>query len=155
MRPERLRTAFWSPGQVVIMNEMVHDFRVIRTDGSPHLPPQFRFWMGDSRGHWEGKTLVVDTTNYNGKARFRGSDENLHVIERFTRVKPDEILYQFRVEDATVFTKPWAGEIPMHATEGRIYEYACHEGNYGMVGVLAGARADEKRAAEAAGKKSE
>ena len=146
---------FQSPGVVVIVNEMVHDFRVIRTDGSPHLPSRFRFWLGDPRGHWEGKTLVVDTTNYNGKVRFRGSDENLHVIERFTSVKPDEILYQFRVEDPTAFERPWAGEIPLHATPGPIYEYACHEGNYGLTGVLAGARADEKRAAETVGKAKE
>jgi hypothetical protein len=146
---------FQSPGYVVIQNEMVHDFRVVRTDGSPHLPPQFRFWLGDARGHWEGKTLVVDTTNFNGQVHFRGSDENLHVIERFTRSKPDEILYQFRIEDPTAFERPWAGEMPLHATKGPIYEYACHEGNYGLTGQLAGARADEKRAAEAASKKAE
>ncbi len=97
---------FQSPGTVVILNEMMHDFRVVRTDGSPHLPPKFRFWMGDSRGHWEGKTLVVDTTNYNGQVRFRGSDENLHVIERFTRVSAEEIRYQFRIEDPTAFERP-------------------------------------------------
>jgi hypothetical protein len=146
---------FQSPGYVAILNEMVHDFRVIRTDGSPHLPSHFRFWLGDPRGHWEGKTLVVDTTNFNGQVRFHGSDENLHVIERFARVKPDEILYQFRIEDPTAFERPWAGEIPLHATQGPIYEYACHEGNYGLAGQLSGARADERRAAEAAGKKSE
>ncbi len=146
---------FQSAGYVAILNEMVHDFRVVRTDGSPHLPPNFRFWLGDPRGHWEGKTLVVDTTNFNKQVHFRGSDENLHVVERFTRVKPDEILYQFRIEDPTAFERPWAGEIPLHATPGPIYEYACHEGNYGMANLLAGAREDEKRAAEAAGKKSE
>jgi hypothetical protein len=94
---------FQCPGYVAIFNEMVHDFRVIPTDGSPHLPSRFRFWLGDPKGHWEGKTLVVDTTNFNGQVRFRGSDENLRVIERFTRVKPDEILYQFRIEDPTAF----------------------------------------------------
>ena len=145
---------FQSPGYVAILNEMVHDYRVIRTDGSPHLPSNFRFWLGDPRGHWEGKTLVIDTTNFNGQVHFRGSDGNLHVVERFTRVKPDEILYQFRIEDPTVFERPWAGEIPLHATPGPIYEYACHEGNYGLTGQLAGARADEKRAAEAAARKS-
>lgn len=146
---------FQSSGYVVILNEMMHDFRTIRTDGSAHLPSRFRFWMGDSRGRWEGKTLVVDTTNYNGQVRFRGSDENLHVIERFTRVRPDEILYQFRIEDPTAFERPWAAEIPLHATSGPIYEYACHEGNYGLAGQLAGARADEKRAAGAAGQTKE
>lgn len=146
---------FQSAGTVVILTEMMHDFRVVRTDGSPHLPPQFRFWMGDSRGHWEGKTLVVDTTNYNGQVRFRGSDENLHVIERFTRVGPDEIRYQFRIEDPTAFERPWGGEMPLRAAKGPIYEYACHEGNYGMEGLLSGARAGEKAAAKAAGEKKE
>jgi hypothetical protein len=134
---------FQSPGQVVILNEMMHDFRVVRTDGSPALPPQFRFWLGHSRGHWEGETLVVDTTNFNEQVHFQGSDENLHVIERFTRVGPGEILYQFRIEDPTAFERPWAGEIPLRATPGPIYEYACHEGNYSLSGLLAGARAEE------------
>jgi hypothetical protein len=140
---------FQSSGYVVILNEMMHDFRAIRTDCGPHLPSNFRFWMGDSRGHWEGQTLVVDTTNYNGQVHFRGSDENLHVVERFTRVKPGEIVYQFRIEDPAAFERPWAAEIPLHTTSGPIYEYACHEGNYGLAGQLAGARADEKRAADA------
>ena len=134
---------FQSPGQVVIFNEMIHDYRVVRTDGSPALPTQFRFWLGHSRGHWEGKTLVVDTTNFNEQVHFQGSDENLRVIERFTRIGPGEMLYEFRIEDPTAFERPWAGEIPLHATSAPIYEYACHEGNYSLVGLLAGARADE------------
>ena len=139
---------FQSPGRVVILNEMMHDYRVVPTDGSPHLPSKFRFWAGDSRGHWEGNTLVVDTTNFNGQVRARGSDENLHVIERFTRTKPGEILYQFRIEDPTAYERPWAGEFPLHASTQPIYEYACHEGNYGLQGQLAGARAEERQAAE-------
>jgi hypothetical protein len=142
-----------SPGYVVILNEMIHDYRVIPTNNSAHLPSRFRFWMGDPRGHWEGNTLVVDSTNFNGQIRFRGSDENLHLIERFTLVKPGEILYQFRVEDPSAFEKPWGGEFPLHATKEPIYEYACHEGNYGLANQLAGARAEEEQAAKAAGKK--
>jgi hypothetical protein len=134
---------FQSPGQVIIFNEMIHEYRVVRTDGSSHLPQQFRFWMGDSRGRWEGKTLVVDTTNFNGQVRFRGSDENLHLVERFTRVGAGEILYQFRIEDLTAFERPWAGEFPLHSSQEPIYEYACHEGNYSLTGLLAGARAEE------------
>jgi hypothetical protein len=143
---------FQSQGYVVVLSEMIHDYRVIPTDGSPHLPPAFRSWTGDSRGHWEGKTLVVDTTNFNGKVHFRGSDENLHVVERFTRVKPDEILYQFQIDDPTAFTKPWGGEVPMTPTKGPIYEYACHEGNYAMAGILSAARAEERKAEQAAKK---
>jgi hypothetical protein len=119
---------------------MVHDVRTIPLDGRPHVPQNIRQWRGDSRGHWEGNTLVVDTTNFNDQVHVRGSDQNLHVVERFTRVSPDVLLYEFRIEDPTAFTKPWAGEIPMTKTEGPIYEYACHEGNYGMEGLLRAAR---------------
>jgi hypothetical protein len=127
-------------GFVTILSEMVHDVRTIPLDGRPHVPPNIRQWRGDSRGHWEGNTLVVDTTNFNDQVHVRGSDQNLHVVERFTRVSPDVLLYEFRIEDPTAFTKPWAGEIPMTKTEGPIYEYACHEGNYGMEGLLRAAR---------------
>jgi len=137
-----------SPGYVVIGVEMIHDVRVIPLDGRPHLGSGVRQWMGDSRGHWEGNTLVVDTSDFNGKVRFRGSDENLHLTERFTRVAPDTILYEFTVDDPTAFTKPWSAQVPMHRTEGPIFEYACHEGNYGMEGILAGARAEEKKVAK-------
>jgi hypothetical protein len=101
--------------------------------------------MGDSRGHWEGNTLVVDTTNFSGKYSFRGSDANLHLIERFTRVSPDALLYEFTVDDPTAFSKPWTAQIPVTRTKGPIFEYACHEGNYAMVDILAGARAAEKK----------
>jgi hypothetical protein len=138
-----------APGVVAIDTEMVHEVRRIPTDGSAHLPPNVREWIGDPRGHWEGDTLVVDSTNFltvEGRGA-RGTDENLHLIERFTRVGPDTLLYQFTVDDPTVFTKPWSGEIPMTKTDGPLYEYACHEGNVGMRDIIAAARADEKKAA--------
>jgi hypothetical protein len=108
--------------------------------------------MGDSVGHWEGDTLVVDTTNFTDKTRFRGSSENLHVIERFTRVDAKTIDYKFTIDDPSAFTKPWTAELPFNANPGPIYEYACHEGNYAMVDMLAGARAEEKKSGEAAKK---
>jgi hypothetical protein len=138
------------PGYVVILVEMIHDVRVIPLDGRPHLAPNIRQWLGDSRGHWEGKTLVVDTTNFTDKTPFRGSDRNLHLVELFTRIDPNTILYRFTVDDPTAFTKPWSGEVTMTKTPGPIYEYACHEGNYGMTNILSGARADERTAAEGA-----
>jgi hypothetical protein len=139
-----------TPGYVTILIEMIHDVRVIPLDGRPHLPQDIRQWMGDSRGHWEGNTLVVDTTNFTEKTNVRGSDRNLHLIERFTRVDPDTILYKFTVDDPTAFTKPWSGEAPMTKTAGPIYEYACHEGNYSMESTLKGARLEDKAAEEAA-----
>jgi hypothetical protein len=132
------------PGYVVIFIEMIHDARIIPLDGRPHLPSTVRQWMGDSRGHWEGNTLVVDTTNFTGKTRFRGASENLHLIERFTRSDTDTILYEFTVEDPATFTKPWTAQMTLSKSVGRIYEYACQEGNYSMVGILSGARAEEK-----------
>ncbi|MGD1096706.1 MAG: hypothetical protein ABSB35_32515, partial [Bryobacteraceae bacterium] len=134
--------------QVAIYVEMVHDTRIIPLDGRPHLPPSVRLWFGDSVGHWEGDTLVVDTTNFKDETTFYGSDRNMHVVERFRRIDADTILYQFDVDDPTAFTKPWKGEMTMFAAPGPIYEYACHEGNYALPGVLRGARADEKAAAE-------
>jgi hypothetical protein len=139
---------YQTPGFVTIYSEMIHETRVIPLDGRPHLPSTVRKWLGDSRGHWDGNTLVVDTTNFNEKTRFRGSDENLHVIERFTRVSPTIILYKFTIDDPTAFTKPWTGETPLAAQDGPVYEYACHEGNYAMMDILAGARAEEKKAEE-------
>jgi len=134
-----------TPGYVMILVEMAHDARIIPLDGRPHLDSKIREWKGDSRGHWEGDTLVVDSTNFTGKTRLRGSGENLHVIERFTRVAPDTILYRFTIDDPATFTKPWSGEIPFVAAAGPIYEYACHEGNYALRDILAGARAEEKK----------
>jgi hypothetical protein len=134
-------------GYVVILVEMIHDARVIPLDGRPHPAPNIRQWLGDSRGHWEGNTLVVDTTNFTGKTSFRGSGENLHLVERFTRTDPDTIRYEFTVDDAATFTGPWSAEIPMRKTNGPMYEYACSEGNYALADILAGARADDRKAA--------
>jgi len=129
---------------VTIVVELNHDARIIPLDGRPHLPPGVRQWLGDSRGHWEGNTLVVDTTNFTDKTKFRGADENLHLTERFTRIAPDTLLYQFTMDDPTAYTKVWKAEIPMIASDPFIYEHACNEGNYGLTGILGGARADER-----------
>jgi hypothetical protein len=134
-------------GYVAIMQEMIHDTRIIPTDGRPHAPANVRQLLGDSRGHWEGNTLVVDTTNFTDRTAFRGSSENLHVVERFTRVDADTIKYEFTADDPATWAKPWSAEVPMTKIQGPIFEYACHEGNYGMRNNLSGARADEKQAA--------
>ncbi len=128
-----------SPGYVMILVEMVHDVRVIRMDGT-HAAASVRLWLGDSIGRWEGETLVVDTTNFTDKTRFRGSSENLHVTERFTRTDNGTILYKAVIEDSTSYTSPWTIEYPFVSTPNPLYEYACHEGNYAMVDILAGAR---------------
>ncbi len=128
-----------TPENIVILVEMVHDARIIRMNGT-HAPPTVKQWFGDSIGQWEGDTLVVDTTNFTDKTRFRGSSENLHVIERFTRVDPNTILYRVTLDDPTTFSKSWTVEYPFVATKGPIYEYACHEGNYAMTDILGGAR---------------
>ena len=140
-----------STGFLSINVEMVHDVRRVAIGGSPHLPEHVRQWMGDSRGHWEGETLVIDTTNFTPLTRFRGSDENLHLTERFILSDPDTLLYRFSVDDPTAFTKPWTGEIPMVRAEGPLYEYACNEGNTGMNGILSAARSDEKKAEHSSG----
>jgi hypothetical protein len=129
---------------VTIFVELNHDARVIPLDGRPHLPPNVHQWLGDSRGHWEGNTLVVDTANFTDETKFRGADEKLHLTERFTRTALDTLLYEFTMDDPTAFTKVWKGEIPMIASDTFIYEHACHEGNYGLTGILGGARADER-----------
>lgn len=129
---------------VMILMEMVHDARIVRIGGT-HLPKHIRPWMGDSIGHWEGDTLVVDTTNFPLAQPFRGSAENLRVIERFRRVDANTVNYRFTVEDPTTFARPFTGEIPFRATDELIYEYACHEGNYALSNVLSGARNEEKR----------
>ena len=132
-----------SPGYVVILLEMIHDARIIPTDGRDPLPGNVRQWLGDSVGHWEGDTLVVETTNFNDQMNFRGANVNLRVVEHFRRVDADTLMYEFTVEDETTWDRPWSGEIPMRATEGPVYEYACHEGNESLVGVLSGARRRE------------
>jgi hypothetical protein len=138
---------FQTRDYVVILNEMIHEHRMVPLDGRPHINPAIRQWMGDSRGRFEGNTLVVDTTNFTGKTPFQGSSDKLHLIERFTRVSPDLLMYEFTVDDPSTFTQPWKAAIPMTRNTEPIYEYACHEGNYSMATILAGARAQEKEAA--------
>jgi hypothetical protein len=140
-----------APGYVVLMMESIHDARIVPLDGRPHLPPGLHRWNGDSRGRWEGHTLVVDTTNFSPQSNFLGSAEHLHLIERFTRVASDTIAYEFTVDDPTTWTKPWTVSIRLRPTEDQIYEFACHEGNFDIMhGILLGARAEEKAAEEAA-----
>jgi hypothetical protein len=136
---------------VMILVEMVHDARIVRLN-SKHRPGNVRTWMGDSIGRWEGDTLVVETTNFRKDQSFRGSSDQLKVTERFTRINPHQIRYGFTVEDPAAFTRPWSGEVAMNATSEKIYEYACHEGNYALPGILAGARAQEEEATKKAGK---
>ncbi len=140
-----------TPDAVMILTEMVHDARTVRMNAQ-HLPTTIRQWLGDSVGHWEGDTLVVDTTNFNDKTRFRGATENMHVIERFTRVDAKTLLYRFTIEDPATWDKPWTGEYTWPATDQHIYEYACHEANYALGGILSGARLREKEAAAAKAK---
>ncbi len=144
-----------TPDYVAIMSEMPHQTRIIPLGDQPPLPSGVTQWMGDSKGHWEGDALVVETTNlrFNNQTRFGVqydgmTDENLRITESFKRTAPDTIIYRATVNDPTVYTKPWTIEIPMTKTDEPIYEYACHEGNYGMSGILSGARADEKKAAQ-------
>jgi hypothetical protein len=133
-----------SAGYVTIVQEMMHEVRFVPLDRRPHADPGIRGYMGDSRGHWEGDTLVIDTTNFIGTDNFYGADEAMHLTERMTRIDPDTILYQFTVDDPTAFTKPWSGEMSITKTEQPVEEYACHEGNYSMESILTGARAAEK-----------
>ena len=131
---------------VVVFNEMIHDARIIPTDGRPHLPANIRPLMGDSRGRWDGDTLVIETTNFTDRTRFRGSDDNLRLVERFTRTDPDTLIYEFTVDDPTAFAAPWTARWPMATTDAHIYEYACHEGNSGLQNMLTSARLAEKEA---------
>ena len=132
-----------SPGYVMILVEMVHDARIIRIR-EPHAPGDIKKWMGDSVGHWEGDTLVVETRNFRPEQSFRGSSEHAVVTERFTRVAKDKIVYRFTVEDPATFTSSFTGELPFTSVDANIYEYACHEGNYALPGILAGEREREK-----------
>jgi hypothetical protein len=133
--------------EIMLNAEMIHDTRIIRLDGQPHLSPSVRQWLGDSVGHWEGDTLVVDTTNFNDAGGFfgdaggmYGSDRNLHVVERFSLLDANTIQYRFEVDDPTAFTRPWKGELTWSRSDGPIFEYACHEGNYALVDLLNGER---------------
>jgi hypothetical protein len=139
-----------TPGYIVVFRELATSPRIIPVSDRAHLPKTVRPWSGDSRGHWEGDTLVVDTTNFSDRTAFQGSGDALHVVERFTRVSADRIVYQFTVDDPTTWVRPWTAEIPMLQTTGQLFEYACHEGNYGMVNTLRGARVADKEAAEKA-----
>jgi len=135
---------FQTPGYVAILQEIVHDVRIIPIGARPHLPATIRQWRGDSRGHWEGNTLVVDTTNFSSKGVFFASaTESLHVTERFTRTAEDILLYEFTVDDPATWIKPWTAQLPMMKDPNRIFEFACHEGNYGMANTLSEARALE------------
>src|SRR5436190_6446000 len=136
------------PGYVALLREQNHSTRVIPTDGRPHVPQSIRLWQGDSVGHWEGNTLVVDTTNFTNLAAFRGSSEKLHLIERFTRAADDTIIYQFTVEDPGTWAKAWSAEIPWTKAKGPVYEWACHEGNNMISNILRGARVAEAEAAQ-------
>ena len=129
---------------VVILTEMIHDTRIIPLDGRPHAPAAIRSLLGDSRGRWDGNTLVVETTNFSDKTNVRGSGSGLRLVERFTRADANTLLYQFTVDDPASFVTPWTAILPMSKTAEQIYEYACHEGNYAMTGILRGARAGEK-----------
>ena len=141
---------FQTPDQVVIVTEMVHTTRVVPLDGRPALDNGIRQWSGDSRGHWEGDTLVIETANFNMARRWRGSTENMTLVERLTRVDEDTLEYAFTVTDPDTWTTTWTASIPMRRTDVPMFEYACHEGNYSMEGILAGARAEEQAAADAA-----
>ena len=138
-----------SPKAVMFMTEMIHDVRVIPIDAGPHVPSNVVGWQGDSRGHWEGDTLVIDTTNYRPRAFMSYSSENLHVTERLSRTDADTLKYEITIDDPVTWTKPWSLMIPLHHSNDPVFEYACHEGNEGMVGILAGARAEEAAAAKA------
>ena len=147
---------FQTSDYVVIFHEMVHDARIIPLDGRPHLPDRVRQWMGDPRGYWEEDTLVIESMNFTSKTLSfndsltsgMGTGKTLHLTERLRRVDVDTLEYEFTVNDPATFTHPFTGIIPMKKTEGPIFEYACHEGNYGLVDILAGARMDEQAAAE-------
>jgi hypothetical protein len=144
-----------APGYVVLTTEFIHEARIIPLDGRRHLPHGVRQWNGDSRGRWEGNTLVVDTTNFSPQSHFMGSAENLHLVERLTRVAPDTIDYEITLDDPTTWTRPWTAVVRLKQTQNQLYEVACHEGNHlTMEGILAGARAEEKAAQETAKQES-
>src|SRR5262245_18724706 len=137
-----------TPEYVMILNEMVHDARIIRMN-SKHQPSHIRSWMGDSIGWWEGDTLVIETTNFTNKTRYSGTTENLKVTERISRMSDGNLLYRFTIDDPATFTRPWSGEYPWRRTEAQLFEYACHEGNHAMGNIMRGARLLEKEAEEA------
>ena len=135
---------FQTEDHVVILNEMVHDARVVPLDGRDHLDAGIRQWLGNSRGYWDGDTLVVETANFRDETNFRGVTRDLRLVERFTRADANTLLYGFTVTDPRTFVRPWTAEVPMALSPNPTYEYACHEGNYGLEGILAGTRAEER-----------
>ena len=142
---------FQTPDHVVIFNEMVHDARIIPLAPRNPLPDHLRQWMGDSRGRWEGDTLVIETSNLDRLNSFtwrQGATQDMQLVERFTRVDDGTLRYEFTVEDPATWTRPWSVEVPMTRSSDQVWEFACHEGNYGMDGILAGHRADERAAAQ-------
>ena len=143
-----------SPDSVMVLGEMIHDARIIPLDNRPAPPAGLRTWVGISRGRWDGDTLVVETTNFNGRNPYQGSSDQLKVTERFTRISDEQIEYKFTVEDPLTWERPWTAVSYLQKTIGPLFEFACHESNYGVANILAGARAEEKRAAEEAAKKA-
>jgi len=137
-----------TPQYVMLMYEMIHDARIVPMDGRAHADASMRSWMGDSRGRWEGDTLVIDTTNFTDRTNFRGAGASLHLVERIRRIDADTIEYRFTVDDPTTWTRAWTAAYPMVRSEGPIYEFACHEGNYGLRDILSGARYEERAADE-------
>jgi hypothetical protein len=131
---------------VMLMTEMVHDVRIVPLDGRPHAPSKARLWMGDSRGHWDGDTLVVETTNFSEKNLYRGATENMKLVEKFSRTAEGTLVYEFTVSDPATWTQAWTGRVPLEKIDEKLYEYACHEGNYGMEGILKGTRTEERDA---------
>ena len=138
---------FQTADQVVLLTEMVHTVRVVPLDGRPSLGDDIRQWSGDARGHWEGDTLVVETANFRDERRWRNATESLTLVERFTRVDADTLEYEYTVNDPETWTSPWTASIPLQRTDVPMYEYACHEGNHSMYGILAGQRAEDRAAA--------
>ena len=138
---------FQAPGYVAILHEMVHEVRIVPLDGRAPLTPTIRQWIGSSRGHWDGDTLVVETTNFSDKTSYRGSSPTMHLVERYTRIDRDTIGFQITVDDPATWVKPWTAALPLRPSEGQIYEYACHEANVGLKDILEVAR-DEEKAAE-------
>jgi hypothetical protein len=134
---------------VAITSEVIHETRIILLDGRPHASPEIRQYLGDSRGHWDGETLVVDTTNFNGRRQIQGSGPNMRLTERFTRIGPDTLRYELTVDDGATYTRPWTVRMEL-TPRSQLLEYACHEGNYSVANMLSGSRADEKRAADKA-----
>ena len=137
---------FQAADYVVLHSEMIHNSRVIPLDGRPHITDNIRQWHGDSRAHWDGNTLVIETRNFSPKSLYRGSSDNLQLVERFTRAGPDALHYEITITDPTIWTLPWTAMAPLTKAEDAVYEYACHEGNIGMAGILSGTRAEERNA---------